>query len=207
MTRSRLYKVYDKALMWLVLAFFAAHILNHLAIYAGAQAHIAVMDTLRVIYRMPLIELILIWAITRQAWAGIKQSRRFGPLKSKGRFRMLSWSGLYLIGFLLIHIGAITVARYIQGLDTNIYFGAAGYRVWPFMYWFYPYYFLAIFLAFSHAGAVLWLRTRAKNAKKADRFYKAGIILGLTFGVLITLGVSGTSVAYDIPSLYTDSFR
>lgn len=207
MTRKQMHHIYDRALMWVVLVFFVVHMGNHLAIYMGADAHIAVMDALRAVYRFPVIEILLIWAILRQTLAGIRQLRRFGVKKPKGVLRVLVYTGIYLIGFLGIHISAISVGRYWLGLDTNIYFGGAGYRSMPAALIFYPYYFLAVLSGFAHWGAVLWMRNRAKSPDRAMTQFRILTLIGLAMAVIITLGVSGVLSPFAIPDIYLDTYR
>jgi hypothetical protein len=205
MNRS-IHSFYDKALLWLLLTFVTAHLVNHLIIAFGAPAHIAVMDGLRDVYRNPLVEILLIWGIARQIWAGIRQLRRFGIRKPKGPMRVLILTGLYLIFFLVIHISAVLQARW-TGVDTNLYFGTAGYRVWPIMLFFYPYYFTAIFCVFAHTGTVLWMRTRAKDAPRAQTIYRTFNILGLVMATILTLMLSGLFTDFTIPQAYLASFQ
>lgn len=183
-----------------MMAFFAAHMINHLVIYLGSEAHLAFMETLRAVYRFPLVELLLIWAILRQILAGIRQLKRFG-IKSKGRFTVLVYSGLYLIFFLALHLSAIGIARYVQGVDTNLYFALAGYRTSAALL-VVPYYAVAIFAAFAHMGAVIWLRTRAARPKFANVTYHAGVYGGIAMALILSLGLSGLAVPFEIPQLY-----
>ncbi len=205
-TRPTWWTIYDKALLWLMLAFFAAHMINHLSLAFGATAHIALMEALRTLYRFPVLEALLIWGILRQVAAGVRQMRRFGPLKSKGRFAVLSWSGLYLIGFLIIHLTAVAFGRYVQDVDTNLYFASAGYRSLPAALFFYPYYALAVFAAFAHFGSVIWLRTRASKPAFANTAYRLGLYGGAALALIITLLMSGLLTAFDIPQEYLNAY-
>ncbi len=205
--RTRAHHIYDRALMWLILGFFVLHMGNHLFVLLGDGPHIAVMDALRVVYRFPILEALLLWSIYRQIRAGIRQTKRFGLKKPRGVLAVLVWSGLYLIGFLVIHMSAVTVARYALGLDTNIYFGAAGYHVMPFALFFYPYYFLAILAGFTHWGAVLWLRNRARDPKRAMTQFRTLTFIGVVMACLVTLGMGGHLGGLTIPDTYLATYR
>jgi hypothetical protein len=198
---------FDKLLLWVLLLFFTLHMANHLAIIFGANTHIATMETLRHLYRFPVFEGLLIIAIALQVRAGIRQLKRFPTSKVRGRFRVLTWSGLYLITFVIIHISSVFIGRIFMSLDTNLYFAAAGYRLLPANLFFYPYYFAAILAAFAHWGAVVWLRNRAQKPVFANRIYWGAIIFGLCAAILITLGISGILTPFDIPSPYLDTYR
>jgi len=205
--RSKFISILDRVLVITLVLFFGLHMANHLAIVGGAGVHIAIMDGLRHLYRFPIFEVLLIGAVIWQVRAGIKQLRRFPLSKVRGKFRVLTVSGLYLIAFLVIHMGAVYAGRIFAGLDTNLYFAAAGYRVSPFMLFFYPYYFLAVWAGFAHLGSVLWLRKRADQPALADRTYWGAILFGLIAALIISFGISGALAPFDVPDLYLDNYR
>ena len=205
--RTKLEWMLDRLLLISLMLFFTLHITNHLIIISGAATHILIMEKMRVLYRFPVFEGLLILAVTLQTRAGIRQLRRFPTRKVRGRFRVLTLSGLYLIAFVVIHMGSVYAGRIFMGVDTNLYFAAAGYRVFPFNLFFYPYYFTAIFAAFAHLGAVLWLRRRAAQPIIADRLYWGALTTGLCAATLITLGISGTFAPFEIPDSYLDTYR
>jgi hypothetical protein len=198
---------FDKLLLCVLLLFFVLHMANHLAIIFGADTHIALMETLRHLYRFPVFEGLLIIAIALQIRAGIRQLRRFPTSKVRGRFRVLTYSGLYLIAFVIIHMSSVFIGRIFMSLDTNLYFAAAGYRTIPASLFFYPYYFTAILAAFAHWGAVVWLRNRAQKPVLANRIYWGAIAIGICAAITITIGISGTLTPFDIPDQYLDTYR
>ncbi|MEO0357419.1 MAG: hypothetical protein AAF386_03825 [Pseudomonadota bacterium] len=202
---SKWYRIYDTTLLWLMLTFFAAHMANHIALLWGPDVHIRMMDQLRILYRMPLVEIALIWAIYRQVVAGMGQAIRFPPRRVRGRFRMLTWSGLYLIFFIGVHLSATAFNRYGLGLDTNLYFATAGFRSSVAVYFFVPYYFCAVFAAFAHLGAVVWLRQRGARPQLADWVYRGACAFGLIFASVLTISLSGWVRPFAIPPEYLES--
>ena len=126
--------------------FIFSHLLNHLISFFSFESHISMMTTLRLWYRNPIVEPILIGLLGFQIYSGIKLLKNN---KNEQSFfnRLQKNSGLYLSLFLCIHLGAVFVGRYILLLNTNIYFGIAGLNSFPHLLFFIPYYSLAI-LAF-----------------------------------------------------------
>lgn len=65
--------------------------------------------------------------------------------------------------FLVVHVADVVVDRSALGLDTNFYFAAAGFHVWPFGLFFGPYYFLAVITLFTHLGCAAYWRTQSQR--------------------------------------------
>ena len=138
----------------IITLFVGLHLFNHLMSVFSADKHIETMETLRVFYRNPIIETLLLATVLLQIISGIKlfQSKRKNV---NGFFDQLQiWTGLYLAIFFLFHVGAVLGGRYLLELDTNFYFGAAGLNTFPFNIFFIPYYGLAILSFFGHIAAV-----------------------------------------------------
>lgn len=134
--------------------FVGAHLFNHFMSLLGALAHIKCMETLRVIYRNPVVEVILLMAVLVQIISGLKLF--FIKRKTANSFfeRLHVWSGAYLAFFLIIHLSAVMTGRLILGVDTNIYFGAEGLNVFPLYFFFVPYYGFSILAFFGHIAAI-----------------------------------------------------
>lgn len=134
----------------LLVAYAAVHIANHLVGLAGIEAHIAFMRDFRSVYRIPVVEAMLLAAVAFQVYSGLT----FVVRGWKQRQGLVPWlqagSGAYLAFFFLNHVGAVLFGRTVLDLDTNFYFAAAGFHVPPFQYFFAPYYFLAVLALFTH---------------------------------------------------------
>lgn len=138
----------------LVLSVFVGfHLFNHFWSIFGAEAHIEMMDSFRLVYRNLIIESLLLLAVIIQIFSGIKLLV-FKNVLSSFFDQLHHWSGIYLAFFLLIHVSAVIIGRLFLKLDTNFYFGVAGLNTFPFYFFFVPYYLLAIFSFFAHIAAI-----------------------------------------------------
>lgn len=180
-------------------AFIALHLANHLAVLGGQDAHVAIMDALRPLYRQPLIEAALLAALVWQIGSGAVMVIR-GWRDRRG---IVGWaqalSGLYLAAFLVIHVSAVLAGR-AQGLDTDFSFAAAGIHA-GYAWFFVPYYALAVIAVSVHvACAAYWLLPRWPLVAK-------GIALaGLIAAAVIVAGLAGLLFPVDIAPEYLAGF-
>lgn len=188
-------------------AFLVLHMANHLTGLAGQDWHIAFMAVARNGYRNPFIEPVLIGLAGWQVASGLtllwkRRKARRGPLAWAQQL-----SGLYLGFFLLIHVGAVISGRYLLGLDTDFRFAAAGMHVGAFIWFFAPYYFLAVFSLFVHAGCgiywnLLFIPDHTRKILLA-LFCSAGFAAGL----LIVLALAGALYPVSIPDVYRSPYQ
>lgn len=177
--------------------FILMHLSNHLFVFGGEELHISMMDKMRHIYRQPIIEGLLLICVFVQVISGINffLKRRTVTLP-----RVLKWqlySGLYMAFFLIVHVSAVLIGRFIIGLDTNLYFGAAGINIFPFLLFFIPYYFLAVVSTFTHIACLLYLKSK-------NRELSLGLLaLGFILATIIIIGMS----TVDIPVVYRDLYN
>ena len=199
--------MYRKIHFWSGLAlaaFIALHLFNHLFSIVSPQSHIDVMESLRLFYRNPFVETILLAAVLSQVISGISLFR-LNRKKSAGSIfeRVHLWSGLYLAFFLVIHVGAVFSGRLLLHVDTNLYFGAAGLNSFPHLLFFVPYYSLAIVSFFAHLASV-------HNKKmKRDLFGLQPstqsiivVLLGVGLAFLILYGMTNGFKGIEIPTEY-----
>jgi hypothetical protein len=166
----------------IVLSFFIGlHLTNHLVGMWGVDAHIAWMENLRPIYRNIFSEIVLLAAVGAQVWSGIALVRQRRGTPKIGWDRGHIWSGLYLSFFLIFHVSAVMMGRFVMQLDTNFYFGAAGMNAFPTCLFFVPYYVLAIMAFFTHIAAI--------NSKKMARNIFGISPSGQSVGILIVGGL------------------
>lgn len=169
----------------------------------GPETHIEWMTALRKVYRNPLFESLLLLAVLAQVISGIKLY--FSKRKIANIFfvKLQIWTGLYLAFFLLMHVSAVMVGRYVLALDTNFYFGVAGLNVFPFNLFFVPYYALAIIAFFGHVAAI-----HSQKMKKSlgglspDRQAKIILYTGLALTLVILYGLTGGFTGVEIPETY-----
>lgn len=141
--------------------FIGIHLLNHLFSFAGPEAHIALMEKFRKVYRHPVIETVLFLVVLIQVVSGIKLlfNRNAKTLAEKIQI----YSGLYLSLFLIGHVGAVIEARLVENLDTNFYYTVAGLNMHPATFFFIPYYFLDVCAISLHIASIHYLKTRSKK--------------------------------------------
>lgn len=191
----------------LVLAvFLILHIGNHLVGLAGQDWHMAYMATAREFYRHRYIEPLLMLLIVWQAFSGLTLLWRARKRKRDLLGWMQQLSGLYLSLFLLIHVGAVLSGRIILGLDTDFRFAAAGFHVWPLIWFFAPYYFLAVLSLFVHAGCGLYWNLQKQSVLLRQGLLAGFCITGLIAGFLIVLSLTGAFYPVDVPQAYRDTY-
>ena len=186
-------------------AFLLVHLANHIVGLTGKQAHITFMAAARAGYRNALVEPILLVLIGWQATSGLVMALRGW----RSRQGWIAWvqagSGLYLAGFLLVHVGAVLIGRR-RGLDTNFDFAAAGFHVptWP---WFFaPYYFAAVTALFLHAGCALYWARLSRGERIARRPLLVAAAIGPVLAALIVLALSGALYVVTIPPAYLATY-
>lgn len=140
--------------------FIGFHLFNHLYSFAGPEAHIALMDKFRKVYRHPVIETILVLVVLTQVVSGIRLLFNRKPKILAEKIQI--YSGFYLSLFLVGHVGAVIASRMIEGLDTNFYYTSAGFNMHPATFFFIPYYFLDVCAISLHIAAIHYLKTKSK---------------------------------------------
>jgi succinate dehydrogenase hydrophobic anchor subunit len=129
--------------------FVVAHLAHHLSgALGGPGVHAAVQGALRVVWRHPVVEPVLLGLLAAQVALGLVLARRRHWRGAQ------ALSGLVLAGFLPVHLGAILMAR-AAGVDTDLGFAAAGVQDWPWALFFVPYYGLAVWAVVAHGAGGL----------------------------------------------------
>lgn len=187
----------------LITIFTSAHLINHAFAIEGPASHRDVMLTLRLFYRNPIAEALLLLAVLLQVVSGIRLFRaryRF----ARGFFEKLQlYSGLYLAVFLLIHLSAVLTGRFVLKLDTNLWFGVAGLNSFPHNLFFIPYYALAIVAFFGHIAALAHRRLERQIAG-LDRAALSRLILvaGVLLMIFILFALTNRFTGFMIPDEY-----
>lgn len=183
--------------------FVGLHLFNHLYSIIGADAHIEMMNDLRVIYRNIIAEIILLFAVLIQISSGIKLflKKRKNTINFFDKLQV--WTGLYLAFFLLIHLSAVLSGRLILNLDTNFYFGVAGLNTFPLNLFFIPYYGLAIISFFGHISAVhsKKMKTKLLGIEPNKQSYII-LIIGIILTFAIFYGLTNEFNGVEIPVEY-----
>ncbi len=188
----------------LVSLFIVAHLGNHLIAISGIETHISVMNSLRVIYRNPIIEPILILAFAFQSISGIRLFYRLLKKKEKStQDKIKMYSGVILAVFIINHIAATIGQRLYFELDTNFYFAARVVLQDPFYYFFIPYYFLGIMAFGVHLAVVHRDKVSNYISPHQARIHYYGIIgLFLLISIMILLIFTGSFYDIRIPKVY-----
>jgi hypothetical protein len=189
-----------------IAAYACVHIANHLVGLRGVESHIAFMRAARLVYRFPVVEVVLLMAVAFQIYSGLafvvrgwRQRQGFMPWLQAG-------SGAYLVFFFLNHVGAVLFGRTVLYLDTNFYYAAAGFYVPPFQFFFVPYYFLAVLAIFTHLGCALYWRLRAKSRPARVLAVVVPSALGLGASLLIVLLLAGAFYPVQVPAEYKATY-
>jgi len=190
----------------LIIIFLIAHIGNHLIALGGVAAHISAMENLRLIYRYPVVEGVLLIAFAVQITTGVTRVVAGWRKRSGGVAWLQAGTGLYIATFLLIHVGAVLTAR-SDGVNTNFHFAAAGMHVEGFVWFFTPYYSLAVASLFTHIGCALyWAKLDRGQPVAARRRLQAMAAMGIATGATIVATLAGWIVPVIIPASYLSAF-
>ena len=183
--------------------FVGIHLFNHAWSIFGAEAHIELMNKLRLFYRNIFVEIILLSAVLIQIISGIKLFIINQKTAHTNFEKLHIWSGLYLALFFIIHLSAVLGGRFILKLDTNFYFGVAGLNTFPFNLFFVPYYGLAIISFFGHIAAI--------HAKKmqisilgltVQQQSKVILVFGMALTLFIFYGLTNGFKGVEVPQKY-----
>ena len=202
-----LHKLHRMSALFIV-TFILFHLINHSFVLVGIQQHIDVMDALRAVYRNVVFEGVLFLCLVFQVCSGVyfvwkRRGQRIGFFE-----KAQAISGLYLAYFLINHVVAVLFGRVSAGLDTNIYYGIAGFHVSPFQFYFVPYYFLAVVAIFVHlAAAFNWLSRNNIADVYRERLAYSIIAMGVVISVTLMLGFSGVFYEITIPPEYRATFE
>ncbi|UGQ46906.1 hypothetical protein [Massilia endophytica] len=181
----------------LLASFIVFHLFNHALAALDVGWSLAVMDRLRLVYRWPPVEGLLLACVLFQLASG--------PALAQGRRRSVAkLSGFYLLVFLAIHVSAVMWGRWGMRLDTNFYFAAAGLHVWPFAAFFYPYYFLAVVAVALHLGSAL---SRRRGASARTRILWCSGLAGVLLSGVILAAMAGIGNNMPIPDNYLRTYQ
>lgn len=178
------------------------HFSNHLFGLIGADAHMAVMKVLRVVYRSPLIEPVLIasflFLVGSGAYMAWRMTRR--PADAIRSFQIAG--GVFLIFAVISHINAVLyLARVYFNIDTDWGFAVGApagllHDAWNIRLL--PYYLLAVFFVIAHAfcglrGVMLAHRV---SERTATRVLVGGIVFSAVVAVTIILAMAGLRIHF-----------
>lgn len=181
-------------------SYIMMHLTNHIVALGGAEQHIALMQTLRKLYRWPPIEILLLTAALVQISTGTSLAWRGRGLRQDWKAKLQLYSGLYLAFFLLVHTSAVLVGRHVLQVDTNFYFAASVVVSYPYKLFYMPYYFLGVASFFTHVGLALYYNLNETWRGRGVLF--AMIALGCLIGVGLVATFSGALYTIELPNEY-----
>lgn len=175
-----------------IFAFICLHFANHLIGLQGQGAHQQFLEAARLVYRNPIVEMVLLMAFVIQIITGAALSREIWAKKKDFIHQLQAVSGTYMAVFIVLHVGAVFLGRLVFSLDTNFDFAAVTLTS-PWIYVFLPYYALAIMAVFVHIGCICY-----------DIFKKTNKYLG--WSCLVLAAACGIYVTWLILMMYAGKF-
>lgn len=184
----------------LIVCFVLFHLGNHLAGWLGAEAHTAVMQAGRTVYRIPLVEALLVGLLLFQAVSGVRLAWRRSGLPADGYGAFQIGSGAYLSAFIVTHLtSALISARWVRGTNTDWSWatGAPGgliYDDWNIRLL--PHYLFGVFFILAHLASGLRqvLLAHGVGSGMANRIWFAGLGCSGLVASVILLGLVGARV-------------
>lgn len=181
----------------LVLLFLGFHFSNHLVALIGPEAHMAVMKVLRVVYRSPFVEPVLIGAFAFMIGTGLRLAWRWSARPMDAARTLQVAGGVFLMWAVISHVNAVLyLARVHVGIDTDWGFAVgapAGMLLDPWNIRLLPYYLGAVFFVVAHAFCGLRIVMLAHHAPRAsaDRVLMAGVAFAALLATTIILAMCG----------------
>lgn len=161
----------------IVSAFVITHLFNHSMAWFGITTHQRILDTLRIIYRQPIIEICFISCFLFQAFSGVKLIFRLRKKEEKSPFEKIQiYSGVILGLFILQHIVATIGQRFYFKFDTNFYFASRVVLQNPIKWYFIPYYALGIMSFATHIANVHQHKMISRIGERQAKIHFWGII-------------------------------
>jgi len=183
--------------------FLILHLGNHIALFWGPEAHMRLQDQLRVLYRHPLIEPVILAAAVTQIVTGLNILWRRGWPKLPWQ-KVQSVSGLLVAAFMMQHIGAALATRAFKTtIVTDIYWAASVVSRPAFALYFAPYYTIGVAALIVHIAALVALQGRRPQLARTLA------ILGAIFATLLVATLAGAFFDINLPAAnnaYLDSF-
>lgn len=186
----------------IVVLFTTMHFTTHLSGIWGIDNYNTTQAFFRQIYQHPILEPIFIASVALQVlwgtWLLVCMVRRGlrGPWQKTQAF-----SGAVLVFFIVQHVLAFAITRWLQGLDTNFYWPASVLSQQPFATYFLPYYVAGVCALFVHLACfvrLVLLRTSRRNL--ANMSFWGLTMTGGVVAVLIVTMLKGGFYSITLPT-------
>lgn len=188
-----------------IFAFICLHFANHLVGLQGQGAHQQFLEAARLVYRHPIVELVLLMAFVIQIITGIALAREIWARKKDFIHQLQAASGAYMAFFIVVHVGGVFMGRLVFNLDTNFDFAAVTLTK-PWVYFFLPYYGLAIMAIFTHIGCICYDIFKKSNIRLAWACLVVAVGIGAYVTYLILMMYSGRLYPVTIAEPYVEAF-
>jgi len=184
----------------LVTFYVMFHVFNHLCGLISPEAHAAVMEAGRTVYRYKLIEPLLVVAMLFQAVSGLRLLWQW-TATSPDRYRMVQIaSGAFLAVFILGHMNSVFIyARLWMNIPTDWAFATGlptGLIHDPWNIRLAPHYALGVFFVLAHLVSGLRVVLLAHDVQPtiANRLWQCGVLLSAAISAAIIFGMCGIRV-------------
>jgi hypothetical protein len=190
-----------------VFAFLCLHFANHFAGLMGVEFHIQFMQTLRALYYVPAVEYAVLAAFAVQILTGLPLIWEIWTEKKDVIHQLQAASGAVMTLFIVTHVVAVLVGRYVLNLDTNFHFAAAGLMSSQWKPVFLGYYGAGVFSLFVHFGCIAY-----DIFKKSNKGVGWMLLLGVSAaGAYVTWTLlqiySGQVYPVEVPAAYAEMFK
>lgn len=179
----------------LLTVFVLFHLLNQSASLFGEELYTQLQTLGRHIYRMPVIEAILVGLMISQVISGIRIAWKWGPLKTDAARVMQVGAGMFLAVFIVAHLLSIFLyTRTIHAVPTDWSYAIGAPQgllkdLWNIRL--IPYYGYAVFFVLSHIiSGVRWIAIqRGADLARTHRFWFAGNLLAVAVSLAVLIGM------------------
>jgi hypothetical protein len=186
----------------LAVLFLCFHFSNHLLGLIGVDTHMAVMKVLRVVYRSPVIEPLLLASFAFLIVTGARMAWRLTGRQTDAIRTFQIAGGVFLIFSTISHVNAVLyLARVHFGIDTDWGFAIGAPTGMLKDAWnirLLPYYLLAVFFVIAHAFCGLRgvMLAHRMGSQLANRVLAAGTVLAALVACAIILAMCGLRVQF-----------
>lgn len=189
-----------------IFAFICLHFANHFIGLEGASAHQQFLEAARLVYRHPVVELLLLMAFFIQMLTGMALAKKIWREKKDIIHQLQAASGTYLAIFIVLHVAWAFVGRLVLNLDTNFDYVAVTLMMPGWSYVFLLLYGLAIVALFTHIGCICFDIFKKTNRRLSWVCLIVVMAAGVYVAWLLLMMYSGRLYPVNVPEAYTDVF-
>lgn len=195
------WRVTHGAMGAIILLYVGFHIINHLFGLMGPEAHAALMNLGRRVYRAPLIEPLLVALMLCQVASGLYLARRWSASALDFQKTFQVASGFYLSIFILGHMNSVFLyARTVRGIPTDWAFATGAptgliHDAWNIRL--VPHYLLGVFFVLAHlsSGLRAVMIAHGVDRRMADRVWLGLTSVSAVISIAIIAGMCGGRIA------------